>query len=466
VCQAQVIVTNTNGSSQQASILPPLTGTPFTGQAGPSTTPPACVGTTCENAPATTEYDYLALPTISQVAPSFVSEDPSNPTTATITGSGFDYLGFDWVNVGAASDPDSTDLQTMKITPTELTFFVNGREPSAKPVNAALSVQTLQGLSNLGLVTYAGIPTVNSISPTAGPATGGTSVRIKGSGFQAISPADGGALEFFDPEIATTTLLLSGYQSAADSTTVITAKTPASNPGLDIVSVCTVTGCSFPETLRQFDASSFHYFNPGDPVITSISKHSGPASGGNKLVIRGRNLSEAVAVRFGTTKGRDASNPEQVLDSGSNTEVTVAAPPGVAGHTVNVRVSTIESTHGGHQSAVTKADHYSYRVSAPSAPRSLHVRVSHTNAAIRWQAPARNGGRSITGYRVIATAHPVQGNPHRPHPTVVHYSAKTRHAHLHGLAAGWDYSFKVEAINAKGDGPAAKSVRTFLTYTG
>lgn len=465
VCQAQVVVANANGPSQTATIRPPLTGQPFTGVGG-GTAVPDCVGSTCEDTPATTEYDYLASPTISGLAPAYVSEDPSNPTTATITGSGFDYLGFDWVNIGPADDPAAADFAVTDITPTSISLMVFGHAPTRNAVTKAVTVQTLQGRSNARSVKYAGIPTMTAITPDAGPATGGTAFTITGSGFAGTAPADGGSIQFFDPGVGSTTNQLSAYHTPSGSTTKITGTTPASNPGNYIVTVCTITACSFPESNAQFQHSEYDFFNPGDPVVTSISRHSGPASGGNRVVIKGHNLADVESVHFGSAVGHNPHNPLQLLSTGSATEVIVTAPPGRAGHRIGISVTTVESRHGGHSSALSAADRYTYRASPPSLPRALHIGVSGTSATLRWSTPASNGGHPITGYKVTATPHAPLGHARPPHPTVRHLEAGARRAHLTGLAAGWEYSFSVQAINRLGAGPAARGPRTYLTHSG
>jgi len=88
----------------------------------------------------------------------------------------------------------------------------------------------------------------------------------------------------------------------------------------------------------------------------------------NRVIITGRNLSDVVAVRFGSRASSDAQNAPELLTNGSNTEIRAVAPPGKAGSTVDIVVTTVESVNGGHSSAKHSVDHYKYTASVP-APR-------------------------------------------------------------------------------------------------
>ncbi len=462
VCQAQVVVGNANGDSEVASILPPLTGTPFVGQFGGP--PPQCVrNSTCEATPATTEYDYLVRPHIDTFSPDFVSENPGNASTGTITGRGFDSLGFAWVDIGSPSDPNSADINLVSITPTKVQFTVSGHSATRLPATRKLFVQTIQGLSNQSRVTYAGIPKVTDVSPNAGPDSGGTPVTISGQGFFGVDAADGGAIVYVYPDFGLGSSQLSGY-AASSAGTSISETTPANNPGQFVVEVCTVTACSSPPLKQSaFKAILFDFFDPGDPVVKSMSAHTGPAGGGTHVRIHGSNLSDVTSVTFGGRKA-NATNPVQLLTNGSNTEIDAIAPPGRPGTTVDVIVRTAESDHGGHASAKTRADRFHYVRSRPSPPRTITVVRHGTSPTVHWSAPLSNGGFKILRYRV--TAHALKNSDKKgaksPKNTVVVASGRARKATLRGLRAGWFYGFKVQAINQKGAGRAGRNGKIYL----
>ncbi|MET8947481.1 IPT/TIG domain-containing protein [Streptomyces sp. NPDC004542] len=152
-------------------------------------------------------------------------------------------------------------------------------------------------------------PVVTSISPTQGSPAGGTAVTINGSGFTGAFAAR------FGSQLATSVVVVSDTQ--------ITATTPAGS-GTVRVTVTTPGGTS-----TQNVTFTYTLAVPA-PVITSLSPPSGPAAGGNTVVINGTNLSGATSVLFGATAA--------TITGVTATQVTVTAPAGSG--TVNVTVTT------------------------------------------------------------------------------------------------------------------------------
>ena len=100
-------------------------------------------------------------------------------------------------------------------------------------------------------------------------------------------------------------------------------------------------------------------FEADPPTVTNVDPEVGPATGGNSVVITGTGfggLSGASAVTFGTHNATS-----YVVDS--LTQITAVAPAGVAGTTVDVRV-----TNTGGTSVAGPADKYTYR--------TLHIAVT------------------------------------------------------------------------------------------
>jgi hypothetical protein len=469
VCQSQVVVTNDNGDSSKDTIHLPYTGAPFEGVSGGVPLPDCVTGNTCEIVPATTEYDYFAIPTISSVtttsagdSTTWVSEQ--GDTIATIDGSGFDYLGMGWVNIGNPANPNHQDVDFVNETPTELQVVLNGHGPTSTPLARQLTVQTLAGQSAGSTVTYAGIPTVTGVKPPYAPDQGGGHIVISGKGFDGIAPADGGEIAYLYAEADSATEQLSGY--TATSSTSVSADTPSNNPGAFIVSVCTITFCSEPETFHAFKASLIDFYEPGDPVVTSVAKKSGPASGGTPVVIRGRNLSDAVKVTFGNTVA-EASSAPQLLTNGSNTEIDAIAPPGRAGATVHIVVTTVESLAAGHPSRKTAAATFTYRRSVPAPPRDVVGKAHGLSLVVHWHPPASTGGHPITAYRVKAVALRNSSRPGAkiaPAVALTTKNGKARSAKLTGLRGGWLYVLKVKAINSLGTGLPGKPRRVFFIH--
>jgi hypothetical protein len=342
--------------------------------------------------------------------------------------------------------------------------LINPHNPTTEPVSHQLTVQTLAGISAGSPIKYAGVPRVSGITPFAGPETGGTTLKITGEGFQGVAPADGGELSYLYVELPISADQHSGYTATSD--TSITATTPQANPGVFIVTVCTVTFCSFPTSESSFNNSLFDFYQPGRPVVTSVSARSGPASGGTHVVIHGRNLADAIEVQFGKAVAEAASAPE-ILTNGSSTEIDAVAPPGRAGSTVNITVTTVESAASGHRSVVTSAATFHYKTSVPAPPRDVAATDHGRSLHVTWKAPASTGGHGIIRYRITAIGlrNGFKPGSKRPPPVVVRTkNGKSRSTKVTNLRAGWYYEVKVRAVNKLGAGLPGTSERDYFVH--
>jgi hypothetical protein len=156
---------------------------------------------------------------------------------------------------------------------------------------------------------------------------------------------------------------------------------------------------------------------------------------------------------------------EQILSNGSNSKISAIAPPGKAGSTVDVVVTTVESQHGGHSSAKHSVDRYTYKASVPSPPRHVTVTRHGTSPTVHWKTPLSNGGSRIRHYRVIAHALKNSSKPGARSPkntVVVTKSGRIHRARLKGLKAGWFYVFTVRAVNHRGVGLPGKNGKLYL----
>ncbi len=125
------------------------------------------------------------------------------------------------------------------------------------------------------------------------------------------------------------------------------------------------------------------------PTVTRLTPASGPAAGGNNVVIEGTNLSGATAVNFGTT-------PATNLVVNSPTQITATAPAGTS--TVNVSVTT----PGGTSANNGTSDDYTY-VAPTFEVSGVSVNSAVTAGGVndyRMNVTARN---SATNGRVTLT---------------------------------------------------------------
>jgi hypothetical protein len=477
ICQAQLVVHGPGGASGTARILPAYNGEPYYGavQGLSAGSEPACVkAASCELVPATSEYDYLPAPSVTSVTPGYLSEE--GDTVAVIRGTGFDALGLQWTDIGSPGKAAHRDQQVLFQSPTEIDVSVVPRTISLEPVEVPVAVQTLGGRSPARNAHYAGVPELTRTSPKAGPATGGTRLHLTGRGFTGSTPADGGSLLYEGVEVSEQ---LSGYVVHSDSS--ITGRTPQSAPGDGTVSVCTVTDCSQPYDESSYRASEFTFFAPGEPRVTSVSPRRGPAHGGTDVTLHGHNLSQVVAVRFGTRVAHLATTAH-AAETDTAYQVTVVAPPGKAAATRPVTVETVESRYAGKPSRRTHAARFTWTPSTPAPPRGVRASVHDTTVTERWRPPAVDGGAPILGYRVVARAvpNPTSGGlgdgggpvvrletgsrlrPPRsrsslPPSVVVTTGPAGRRATLRHLKGGFAYVFEVEAVNRHGRGQAARA---------
>jgi hypothetical protein len=443
ICQVQVVVTNSHGSSTDGTILPPYEGTALTLNA--VSVPVAPAGT--EEAPAPTEYDYVPAPTVTSVStsdgPNYLASE-FGFSTITVTGTGFNPMTLDWFNIGPSSDAASQDLSFSYLTGTEVQIlapeaFLNSLgNPSVDTHTMPFSVQTLGGLSNTENVTYAGVPTVSAVSITAAPDSGGTPFTIDGAGFDGQVQS----VQFWD--FFTDFSIGTQFTVNVTSDTQLSTQTVAQNPADVDAEVCTVTGCSFNPSVDQI-----LLYPLGNPVVTSSSPSTGPAHGGTKVVILGQNLGCVTGVSFGSTEVSLASNAEALLDCGSSNEVIAYAPPGNPNTTVKITLTTVESLVTGFgSSAPTTAAEFHYTRSSPAPPLNLAVHPGNKKVHATWQAPKVDGGDLIDGYVVHLVA--------KGHPTItVNLPASARQVTVTGLVNGRTYTFEVSAKSKLGVGPAA-----------
>ncbi|MFI1963269.1 beta strand repeat-containing protein [Streptomyces pathocidini] len=233
-------------------------------------------------------YTYVAAPTITSVVPN--TGPLAGGNTVTITGTGFG--GATAVNFG----PNPATSFTV-VSATQITAVV-----PAGTGTVNVTVTGPGGTSNAVSYTYVGAPTITSLSPDAGPLTGGNTVTITGTNF---TP---GATVQFGANPATSVTFVSSTQ--------LDVVVPATGvPGSVPVSVTTAGGTSAPGVF---------YFYVAGPVVSSISPDEGPIAGGTVVTITGTGFSGATAVTFDGI-------PAVSFTVDSATQITAVTPGHTAG---------------------------------------------------------------------------------------------------------------------------------------
>ncbi|MFZ3005439.1 MAG: IPT/TIG domain-containing protein [Phenylobacterium sp.] len=246
-------------------------------------------------------YTYAAAPTLTNLAAS------SGPAAggATVVLTGTNLTGATAVKFGATNATSfavDSATQITAVSPAGAAGSVNVTVTSPGGTSAA-------GASSAYL--YVAAPTVTSLSPTFGPAAGGTTVVLAGANLTGATAVQFGATN--------------ATSFTVDSATQITAVSPAGANGVVNVTVVTAGGTSA--------AGGGNAFTYGDgPSVTSLSPANGVLAGGGSVVLTGANFTGATAVKFGATNATSFT-----VDSA--TQITATAPAGAAG-SVNVGVTT------------------------------------------------------------------------------------------------------------------------------
>jgi hypothetical protein len=160
-------------------------------------------------------------------------------------------------------------------------------------------------------------PVVTAIAPPSGPNTGGNQVVIEGSGFAGATEVDFG----------TVVVPPSNFTVLDDG--VITVYAP---PKTDKTTV-NIKGSS---PVGTSDTSAVDKYTYTSPIVGSnISPSNGPNTGGNKVIIAGSGFTGATEVDFGTV----VVFPSNFTVLGDRV-IIAHAPPGTAGTTVNIKVTS------------------------------------------------------------------------------------------------------------------------------
>jgi hypothetical protein len=318
-------------------------------------------------------YTAVAAPTVTGLSPT--SAPAAGSTPVTITGTGF--TGATAVDFGTNPATNLTVVNDTTIT---------ADSPAGTGI-VNVTVTTPGGTSptsQANQFTYTAAPTVTGLSPTSGPAAGGTLVTITGTGFTGASAVDFGTTAATNFNVV--------------NATTITADSP---PGTGTVNVTVTTpGGTSPAS----QAGQFTYIVAA-PTVSGLSPNSGPATGGTLVTIAGTGFTGATAVHFGTAA---ATNVTVV----SGTTITADSPAGAG--TVNVTVTTPGGT-----SPTSPADQFTFAaVAAPTvsgiSPNSgpgtggtvvTIIGTGFTGAtAVHFGTAAATGVTVVSGTTITATS--------------------------------------------------------------
>jgi len=282
-------------------------------------------------------------PTVTGINPT--SGSAAGGTSVTITGTGFS--GATGVSFGSAAATNFTVDSDTQITAVSPAANLSGAVDVTVTTSGGTSATS--GADQFTYITTGAAPTVTSINPTSGPAAGGTSVTIVGSGFTGATGVSFGST--------------AASNFTVDSDTQITAVSPVANlSGAVDVTVTTPNGTSATSSADQFT-----YITAAAPTVTSINPPSGPADGGTSVTIMGTGFNGATGVSFGSTAAANF-----MVDS--DTQITATSPAANLSGAVDVTVTTPNGA-----SATSSADQFTYITGA--APTVTGINPTSGSAA-------------------------------------------------------------------------------------
>ncbi len=131
-----------------------------------------------------------------------------------------------------------------------------------------------------------------------------------------------------------------------------------------------------------------------------------------------------------------------------------------AGTRRDYRVLAANSSGRGFSDRSNEAHATTDPATAPGAPRNVAAAADgQTVINLSWEAPADNGGRAITGYRVQWSSN---GNAPWTNVTPAHTGTGRTYRHT-GLSAGMTRHYRVFALNSVGESTRASAVATATT---
>jgi hypothetical protein len=288
----------------------------------------------------------ISAPTVSSLSPSTGST--TGGTHVTITGTNL--TGASAVNFG------TTPASSFSVTDATHISAVAPASTSARTVDVTVTTGGgTSATSSNDHFSYVAPPAVTGISPSSGPAAGGTHVTLTGTGFTGATGVKFGATT------------ATAFSVTDDSHIVVAAPAGTGGTSADIT-VTTPYGTSATSAADTYTWGSA-------PTVDALTPAAGTVDGGQSVTITGTHLTGATGVSFG-----DAA-AQFTVDS--DTLITATTPPGASG-TVDVTVTTPYGT-----SPSSGNDQYTYY------PKPVITSVSPTAGPTKGGTPVTIHGRGF-----------------------------------------------------------------------
>ena len=203
--------------------------------------------------------------------------------------------------------------------------------------------------------------------------------------------------------------------------------------------------------------------NTGDNSMSAVLQALRPSSPFNVTATRG-NTQSTVSWTDGAANGSAITSQTVYIYSGSSLVTTKTdcsgSPCTVTGLTNGTSYTfKVSDTNGVGEGALSSASSAVTPATNPSAPQSVTVTASGSQAVVSWSPPASSGGLPVTLYSAATTT-----GSHSCGYTVA--SPETDTCTVTGLTNGSSYTFVVTATNGVGPGTPSTGVATTVLFPG
>ena len=297
-------------------------------------------------------FTYVPIPYISTVNP--IAGTIAGGTPVTLVGSGFSaqtVVTFNTASVNCPAGTTSTSC-TVNAPPGPSAWSSTGGNGILFATNPG---GVVANYNTSWTFLYVPIPTITGVSPTSGPAAGGTTVTLTGTGFsptllQKTTIQFGSAAAVSCPSGTTsTTCVVTAPANNAGGSMQVQATNLYQTNAISQQSPTSVMGGVLGNSNKTFT-----YVVP-TPLITSMSPTSGSVAGGTPVTLTGTGFSTLTTVQFGSAAA--------VLCPAGTTPTTciVNSPIGSnAGALDRWSVGVMATNPGGLQSVVNYNSNFTY----------------------------------------------------------------------------------------------------------
>ena len=322
--------------------------------------------------------------------------------------------------LASSAQDSSVSLSLSGLSPNTVYYF------NTKAVN---SVGTTFG-STISFTTPTGIvppPTISQISPSSVGDISGSSVTITGTGFSTTGALAqvtiGGIAAPVTSRTGSTGLVVTAPPGTAGVTTVVVTNVDGQSASSGLLSFTSSAPTSVSGTVADTQSLVSWTATSGQTITNYLVQYSSNSGGS------------------WTSVPRSASTTPSMLVTGL-----------VNGTSYIFRVAAISSvgtgTFSSNSSEVTPQ-------TVPGQPTGLSGNPGNGQAILTWEAPADNGGRNITTYKVEYSTNGGNSWTDYPHP-----NSNSTSLVVTGLNNGTAYNFRVAATNSVGTGTYSSASTT------